>query len=152
LAWDTRGHLVVANGGPPPNFSPGSGSTYGLSGTTLTPIDNKSANADATCWLAVTNDGRYAFMVNQNTKDVSRFAISNSGKLTLLGKVSTSGLGADTALSRDSRFLYVQNVLNANGNHGATIDRYRVKSGGQLIHLGVTDSGIPDSASGMAAK
>jgi 6-phosphogluconolactonase (cycloisomerase 2 family) len=152
LAWDNHNHLVVANGGPPPNFSPGSGSTYSLSGTTLTPIDNKSADADATCWLTVTKDGKYTFMVNQNTKDISRFSISNSGVLTLLGKTSTTGLGTDTAISRNSRYVYVQNVRSVPGTQGSFIDRYRVGSGGQLVHLGVTDVGLPDSASGMAAK
>jgi hypothetical protein len=66
--------------------------------------------------------------------------------------VPTSGPGSDTALSENSRFLYVLNVLNANGSHGATIDRYFVAHDGNLVHLGTTDSGIPDSASGLAAQ
>jgi 6-phosphogluconolactonase len=155
LAWDNHGHLIVANGGAPPNFSPGSGSSYSLSGTTLTPIDNELAGADATCWLAVTKNGKYVFMANQppmQLGSVSRFRIGDDGQLTLLGVTPTTGPAADMALSRNSRFLYVQNVLNADGNGGATIDRYRVGSGGSLTHLGTTDSGVPDSASGMAAK
>jgi hypothetical protein len=72
--------------------------------------------------------------------------------LTLLGKTSTTGLGTDTAISRNSRYVYVQNVRSVPGTQGSFIDRYRVGSGGQLVHLGVTDVGLPDSASGMAAK
>ncbi len=106
LEWDNHGHLIVANGGPPPNFSPGSGSSYSLSGTTLTPIDNKLAGDDATCWLAITNNGKYVFMINQppgRNGSVSRFSISHDGHLTLLGTTPTSGASADTALSRATR-------------------------------------------------
>jgi len=154
MEWDNRGHLIVANGGTPlanPPFQ-GSGSSYSQSGTNLIPIDNKPTMALGTCWVSVTEDGKYAFMSDQNTAQVSRFAIGHNGNLTLLGNVSTSGLSSDTSLTNGSRFLYVMNVLNANGNHGATIDRYQVKNNGDLVHLGVTDPGIPDSASGLAAR
>jgi 6-phosphogluconolactonase (cycloisomerase 2 family) len=154
LAWDPNGHLIVANAGSPfvnPQFQ-GSASSYSRLGTTLTPIDNESSNGLATCWVSITNNGKYAFMSNQHSQDLSRFAIGKNGQLTLLGKVPTSASGADTALSSDSRYLYVLNVLNANESHGALIDSYRVGLDGGLVHLATTDPGIPDSASGMAAR
>ena len=155
MEWDNHGHLIVANGGPPPNFSPGSGSSYSLSGTTLTPIDNQLAGDDATCWLAITNNGKYAFMINQppgRHGSVSRFAISHDGHLTLLGITPTSGSSADTALSRNSKYLFVQNIILPGETGNATIDRYRVASDGGLTHLGLVDSGVPGSASGFAAR
>jgi 6-phosphogluconolactonase len=155
LEWDNNGHLIVANGGQPPNFSPGTGSSYSLSGTTLTPIDNQLAGDDATCWLAITNDGKYAFMINQppgHNGSVSRFSISHDGHLTLLGTTPTSGASADTALSRDSKYLFVQNIILPGQTGNATIDTYRVGSGGSLTHLGLVDSGVPGSASGFAAR
>ena len=155
LEWDRHGHLIVANGGPPPNFSPGTGSSYSLSGTTLTPIDNKPAGDDATCWLAITNNGKYAFMINQppgRNGSVSRFSISRDGHLTLLGTTPTSGSSADTALSRDSKYLFVQNIILPGQTGNATIDTYRVGSDGSLTHLGLVDSGVPGSASGFAAR
>jgi 6-phosphogluconolactonase (cycloisomerase 2 family) len=154
LACDSHGHLIVANAGSPfvnPQFQ-GSASSYSLSGTTLTPLDNESSEGNATCWVSITNDGKYAFMSNQKSNDLSRFEIGASGQLTLLGKVPTSGPGADTALSEDARYLYVLDVLNANGSHGALIDSYRVGPEGGLVHLATTDAGIPDSASGLASK
>jgi 6-phosphogluconolactonase (cycloisomerase 2 family) len=154
MAWDPRGHLIVADGGSPlvqPNFQ-GSGSSYNRYGTTLTPIGNVSTHALGTCWVSIPANGKYAFMSDQNTSEVSRFKIGGRGQLTLLGDVPTSGPPADTALTRDSRYLYVINVLNANRHHGATIDRYRVMPDGNLSHLGTTDSRIPDSASGLAAN
>jgi hypothetical protein len=90
-------------------------------------------------------------MSNQMSQDISRFAIGQTGQLTLLGKVPTSGPGADTALTNGARYLYVLDVLNANGSHGALIDSYRVKPDGGLVHLATTDPGIPDSASGLAS-
>jgi hypothetical protein len=92
-------------------------------------------------------------MSNQLSNDVSRFAIGKGGQLTLLpGNVPTSGHAADTALSTDSRYLYVLDVLNANGSGGALIDSYSVGPGGSLVHLATTDPGIPDSASGLASN
>jgi 6-phosphogluconolactonase len=155
LEWDNHGHLIVANGGPPPNFSPGTGSSYSLSGTTLTPIDNQLAGDDATCWLAITNNGKYVFMINQppgRNGSVSRFSISRDGHLTLLGTTPTSGASADTALSRDSKYLFVQNIILPGQTGNATIDTYRVHSDGSLTHLGLVDSGVPGSASGFAAR
>ena len=153
LAWDNKGHLIVANAGSPfvsPPFQ-GSASSYRQSGATLTPVDNKSSAGLATCWVSVTNNGKYAFMSNQHSLDLSRFAIGKNGQLTLLGKVATSGPGADTALSSDSQYLYVLDVLNANGSHGALIDSYRVGPDGSLSYLATTDPGIADSASGLAS-
>ena len=155
LEWDNHGHLIVANGGPPPNFSPGTGSSYSLSGTTLTPIDNQLAGDDATCWLAITNNGKYVFMINQppgRNGSVSRFSLSKDGHLTLLGTTPTSGASADTALSRDSKYLFVQNIILPGQTGNATIDTYRVGSHGELTHLGLVDSGVPGSASGFAAR
>jgi len=153
LAWDPKGHLIVANAGSPfvnPQFQ-GSASSYSRSGTTLTPIDNQSSNGLATCWVSITNNGKYAFMSNQHSQDLSRFAIGKNGQLTLLGTVPTSGPGADAALSGNSHYLYILDVLNANGSHGALIDSYRVGPDGSLVHLATTDPGIPDSASGLAS-
>ena len=154
MAWDNQEHLIVANGGSPlltPPFQ-GSGSSYDIAGTTLTPINTVSSEAEGTCWVSITNSGKYAFMSDQNTEEISRFAIGSDGSLTLLGNTPSSGPSADTALTRNSKFLYVINVLNADGNDGATIDSYKVGSDGSLQHLGVIDAGIPDSASGLAAE
>jgi 6-phosphogluconolactonase len=155
LEWDNHGHLIVANGGPPPNFSPGTGSSYSLSGTTLTAIDNQLAGDDATCWLAITNNGKFAFMINQppgRNGSVSRYSISHDGHLTLLGITPTSGSSADTALSRDSKYLFVQNIILPGQTGNATIDTYRVGSDGGLTHLDLVDSQVPGSASGFAAR
>jgi 6-phosphogluconolactonase len=158
LAWDKRGQLIVANAGSPfltPAFQ-GSASSYSLSGTTLTPLFNESSEGIATCWVSITSDGKYAFMDSQKSNNLSRFEIGEGGQLTLLGTLPTSGPGADTALSSDSRFFYVLDVLNANGNanghEGALIDSYSVGPEGGLVHLARTDPGIPDGASGLASN
>ena len=153
LAWDPNGHLIIANAGSPflnPPFQ-GSGSSYSRSGTTLTSIDTQSSNGLATCWVSITSNGKHAFMSNQMSQDMSRFAIGKNGQLTLLGTVPLSGPGADTALTSDGVYLYVLDVLNANHSHGALIDSYRVGKDGTLVHVATTDPVIPDSASGMAS-
>ena len=155
MAFDNKGHLIVANGGSPlvvPPFQ-GSGSSYNLSGTTLTAIGPAvSSQAQGTCWVSITDNGKYAFMSDQNTAEITRFAIGQGGDLTWLGNTDNTGPGSDTALSENSRYLYVLNVLNADGAGHATIDRFRVKPDGSLVLLGTTDSDVPDSASGLAAQ
>jgi 6-phosphogluconolactonase len=154
LAWDKRGQLIVANAGSPfvtPQFQ-GSASSYSLAGTKLTSLFNTSSGGLATCWVSITNTGKYAFMDSQKSNNLSRFEVGEGGQLTLLGKLPTSGPGADTALSSDSRFLYVLDVLNANGKEGALIDSYSVGPEGGLVHLATTDPGMPDGASGLASN
>jgi 6-phosphogluconolactonase (cycloisomerase 2 family) len=158
LAFDTRGHLLVANGGTPLVMPPaaafaGGGSSYSLSGTSLTPIGGPvSSHALGTCWVVVAKSGKFAYMSDQNSLEISRFRIAKSGKLTLVDNVPTTAPPADIALSADSRYLYGLNVLNANGNHGATIDGWKIRRDGSLEHvLGALDPQIPDSASGLAA-
>lgn len=150
-AFDNRGHLIFSNGGFPPAFE-GSGSSYRLSGTKLEHINTVPSEAQGTCWVSITKNGKYAFMSDQITQEVTAYKIGRDGSLERLGNTPLTGAGSDTAMSENSRYLYVLNVLNANGSGGSTIDRYRVEPDGGLVHLGTTDSGIPDTSSGLAAK
>lgn len=159
MDWDNRGHLIVSNAGRfgdpfgDPTSFPGSGSSYGLDGTTLTALDNESSGARATCWVVVTASGKYAFMSNTLSNTVSRFRISPDGDLTLLGVTPTSLLATgftaptDVGLSGNSKYLYVLNVFRPQ----ATIDVYRVRNG-NLTHLGEVSSSLSEGLTGLAAK
>ena len=163
-------HLEVSNAGfvgmAPAQFDPtqlrGSVLSFNLAGAgALTATDNDASGGRATCWLAVTKDGRYLFTTNTLSDTVpdittgkgaiSRFSVAGDGKLTLLGRTDTGpGLPSDEALSSDSHYLYVIDPT-ANGAHTSHVDVYQVGSDGSLTHLQSTTRDLPRGISGAAA-
>jgi len=105
----------------------------------------------AACWVAVTNNGRFAYTSNTGSGTLSGFAIRPDGRLELLdadGKTADTGAGSapiDLALSRNSRFLYSLNAGNG------TLSAFRVGKGGSLSPV-ATLPGIPAGANGLAAR
>ena len=101
------------------------------------------------CWVAVTNDGRFAYTANTGSATISGYSISNSGVVTLLnsnGITGNSGTGpADMALSNNSRFLYSR----SGGSNSISI--FEVEVSGALSNIG-TITGLPAGAAGLAAK
>ena len=140
----------------------GSVLSFDLTGAgALTATGNVASGGRASCWLAVTKDGRYLFTTNTlsdtvsdittGTGAISRFSVASDGKLTLLGQANTGpGLPSDEALSSDSHYLYVIDPT-ANGARTSHIDAYRVGSDGSLTHLQSTTRDLPRGISGAAA-
>jgi 6-phosphogluconolactonase len=63
----------------------------------------------APCWIEVSHDGKYLFAINTASTNLSRYAISDDGSLSLLGSTTfNDGVGAiDARLSPDGRTLSV---------------------------------------------
>ena len=65
----------------------------------------------------ISHDGRFLFTVNTGSGEISRYSITPSGALTLLGSTpvnATGGVGAvDARLSPDGRTLYVTRAGSA---------------------------------------
>jgi 6-phosphogluconolactonase (cycloisomerase 2 family) len=101
------------------------------------------------CWVAVTNDGRFAYTANTGSATISGYSISNSGQVTLLNSNGITGNAergtADMTLSNNSRFLYARN----GGSNSISI--FEVQASGALSNIG-TITGLPASAAGLAAK
>ena len=101
------------------------------------------------CWVAVTNDGRFAYTANTGSGTISGYSISNSGVVTLLNSNGITGTAergtADITLSNNSRFLYARN----GGSNSISI--FEVQASGALSNIG-TITGLPASAAGLAAK
>lgn len=184
LAYTSKNLLVVANAGslptlcgtpsapptPPPSRPPapgtstnaadagpaGSGSTYRISPETaaVTAVDTERAGASGTCWVAITQDDRHAFMTSALTKNISRFDLAADGALVLRGTTPTPGAALDEDMSRDGRYLY---VLNADLNSGMTgfgkgrITAFRIATGGNLVRIASTPVPGFGGASGLAA-
>jgi 6-phosphogluconolactonase (cycloisomerase 2 family) len=101
------------------------------------------------CWVAVTNDGRFAYTANTGSGTISGYSISNSGSVTLLNSNGITGIAergtADMTLSNNSRFLY---AMNGGSN---SISIFEVQASGALSNIG-TITGLPAGAAGLAAK
>ncbi|XES77660.1 MAG: hypothetical protein ACBZ72_01995, partial [Candidatus Bathyarchaeia archaeon] len=100
---------------------------------------------EAPCWLVITEDDMYAYTTNAASGTISTFMISDTGGLNLLSAIAakTQTPALDMALSEGNMYLYVLN--------GDSITGFEVFPDGGLHQ--VTDvSGLPDSATGLAAK
>ena len=163
--------LIISNAGfvaTPPGVMPnptdpkqfnGTTSSYNLSGTNLTLNNTASSNARAACWVVISKDKKFAFVVNTLSDSVpdtgsgkgaiSRYSIGSDGKLTLLGNTDTTpgGFPGDEALSSDGKYLYVLTpfVMGQNKSH---LDVYSV-SGGNLTHIQATPSTLAVGQSGV---
>jgi len=104
-----------------------------------------------TCWVVITDDGRYVFTANFGSGTISTYGFSAAGKVRLIdGNAASLGVlsqPVDLALSEDSHFLYL--LLRGTGG----VASFRIEDNGSLEPLGVVTGGLPvaDGASGLAA-
>jgi len=126
----------------------GSASSYQLGDLTLTVISGAVVNTQkASCWISLTRTGRYAYLSNTGSGTLSSYAVAADGQLTLAKAIAASAAGSapiDSALSRDSRFLYVDD--SAQGR----VLLFRV-DGASLIPIGTVPS-LPKSIQGITAQ
>jgi 6-phosphogluconolactonase len=149
---------VMPNPVDPTQFN-GTASSYNLSGTRLTLNNTASSNARAACWVVISKDKKFAFVVNtlsgsvpetgSGKGSIARYSIGPDGKLTLLGNTDTTpgGFPGDESLSSDGKFLYVLTpfVMGKNQSH---LDVFSV-SGGNLTHIQATPSTLAVGQSGV---
>lgn len=155
FAFDKRGRLIVTEpfGATPvipaAPFSAVSSFTI-TKGGGLQAISASVPNGRGTsCWIALDWSERYAYISNNATSDISSYAISADGSLTLLAAVAGAAtLPNDLATVRDGRnsFLYVLNSGNG------TLGTFQINSDGSLTFLGEV-AGLPADAGaqGLAA-
>jgi 6-phosphogluconolactonase len=159
FAFDPKNRLVVSEVKSLTEF--GDTSTYGVDPKTgkLTPIDTEGSQSGAPCWVEVTKDGRYVFVVNAAATDaggtptVTTYGLDSAGSLDFMGLTQPDQgefARTDEALSRDSRYLYVlaPSVFGKGTSH---IDQYRVKKNGGLTLIRATPSTLPPGLSGLDA-
>jgi 6-phosphogluconolactonase (cycloisomerase 2 family) len=103
-----------------------------------------------TCWVVITDDNRYAYAASFGDDGaISSYRVEPDGNLVLLNsqEETTGSSTADSALSADSKYLYVR---NSNRN---TITAFRVENDGGLTRIQEVQSGLPSGgALGIAAK
>lgn len=103
----------------------------------------------AACWTVVTKDGRFAYVTNGGTGDVTGLAIDQDGSISLLDpsgiSAAVGGAATDAALSNSSRYLYVRNAALRK------VDAFRIAADGSLAPVGSV-AALPASAAGLAAS
>ncbi len=115
-------------------------------GGALTAVGAPVANdGGASCWVEISHDGRFLFVVNTASATVSSYSIGAGGALTFLHSTGSGQIGAgaeDARLSPDGRTLWVVES-GTNAVTGFTVE------GGTLTPLdaiagpgGATPSGI----------
>lgn len=145
------GTLVVSEsfGGAP---GAGAVSSYALGRSDLQVISpSVPSHQSDTCWVAITEDGRYAYVTNTLSGSVTGYQIGRDGSLTILtadGRTGETGgkesLPIDAALSCGSRYLYVLNF----GTHNVVA--FQVGEGGSL--LPIDEINVPANSVGIAAR
>jgi 6-phosphogluconolactonase (cycloisomerase 2 family) len=144
--FNQRGDLVVSEAvGGAPGASTASSYRLDRNGN-LTLVSGQVATTQtAACWIAISQNGRFAFTTNTGSGSISSLAIGAGAALTLVEAVAGTGVAPlDAAFTPGGRFLYVR-------NGGGTVGAFRAGPMGGLTHIGEFGS-LPAGANGMAAR
>jgi 6-phosphogluconolactonase len=145
FAVDKRNTLFVSEAG-----AGGGASSYriGADGS-LTPVSSMVMTGQrAACWAVVTKNGRYGYVTNAGTGNISGFRIGRDGSASLLNAdgvtAVTGGNPTDVGVSNDSRFLYA--LVNATNS----IAVFAIQADGSLTPR-ASLTGNPGGLAGLAA-
>ena len=144
FAVDKRNTVLVSEAG-----AGGGASTYRLRAGTLDAASSMLMTGQrAACWAVVTKNGRYGYVTNAGTGNISGFAIAQDGSAVLLDAdgitALTGGNPTDVAVSHDSQYLYARVAgLSA-------IAIFRINADGSLTALPPL-TGTPAGLGGLAA-
>ena len=113
---------TAAGGGAPGLVSSFTDSANGV----LTPIAGSPVSNDgiASCWVEISHNGRYLFVVNTGSATVSSYTIAKDGTITFLKSTLSGQLGAgaeDARLSPDGSTLWVVDA-GTNAVSGFTVN------------------------------
>ena len=112
----------------------GGASTYRVREGDLAPVSSMIMTGQrAACWAILTPNGRFGYVTNAGTGNISGFAIGRDSSGALLQEdgvtATTGGNPTDMAMSNDGRFLYARVAARSE------IAIYRIESTGALTPL-----------------
>lgn len=152
FAFNRRNRLLVTEAvGGAPGASTVSSYRFGQADPARPVVASASVpdTQAAACWIAITPNGRYAYVANTGSSSVSSYRIAPAGQIELINAVAgQTGAGsapADTAISVGGRHLYVRN------GRTATIASFAIEHDGTLS-AGPLAAGLPPAAVGLAAN
>ena len=143
FAFDRHDHAIVSEA------ASGSVSSYRISDGELNVISPAVVNTQAAaCWIAISNNGKFAYTTNAASGTISSYRIAQDGSLTLLNPTAgVTGAGSspvDMAFSNNGQTLYAL----ANGAHAISI--FGMNADGSLAAQG--SIGVPVGVVGLAAR
>jgi 6-phosphogluconolactonase (cycloisomerase 2 family) len=145
IAFATRDRVLVTEAGSASVSSYNLNDSNGLE-TISASVPNHGL---ASCWITLTNDKTFAYVSNTGSANISSYQVDQHGNLTLAKAVAGPTENAtsspiDSAMSDDSRFLYVLE---------STLGKIIVFSanGANLTRV-ATIGGLPTSVQGIAAQ
>lgn len=149
-----NGAALVAETGPTGGHNASAISSYELlpNGSLSAVSASVPTLGAATCWLAVTPNGRFAYTSNSASATISGFAISANGSLeslagTVLATLPTGSANLDLAITTDGKFLY--SLDSGTG----TVSIFGIGEDGLLTSLGELGSFRASAgANGIAAN
>lgn len=142
FAFDRHNHAVVSE-------ASGSVSSYQVDSNAFSVISPAVVNTQvAACWIAISNNGKFAYTTNAGSGSISSYAIADDGSLTLLNATAgLTGAGSspvDMAFSNNGTFMYTL----TNGAHNLTI--FQMGADGSLNNMGTMS--VPAGVVGLAAQ
>jgi 6-phosphogluconolactonase len=150
FAFNQQGVLIVSEAfGGAVDASAVSSYTLGDGGTLGVVSASVPTTETAACWVAVTNNGKFAYATNTGSASVSGFEVRNASLdiLNADGKTGTTGTTPiDAAVSRNSQFLYTLDVGSR------VISAFAVRQNDGSLSAVNGSTGLPASAVGLAAR
>jgi 6-phosphogluconolactonase (cycloisomerase 2 family) len=148
FAFDRQGNLVVSEAfGGAGDASTASSYRIGTDGSVSLTDGPLALTETAACWVAISQNGRFAYTTNTGSASVTGVSLDGSGSLSLLdadGVTASTGAGPiDADFSQGGRYLY---VLAAGGD---VLNGFAIDAHGGLTAIGSWPT--PDGAAGVAA-
>lgn len=132
-----NGTALVVETGPTGGTNASAISSYTVvANGTITPVSTSIPTLGAaTCWQAVTPNGKFVYTSNSASATISGFTIGKTGALTpisgtVVGTNPTGSVNLDIAISADGKFLYTLN------SGTGTISIFGINQDGTLTSLG----------------
>jgi 6-phosphogluconolactonase (cycloisomerase 2 family) len=140
FAFSPDGFLVVSEAfGGTPNASAASSYSVGDAGTLTVISPSVGTLETAACWIAITQNGAYAYTANTGSDTVSGYALGAGGELTLL---DADGIAAETGPAPTDLAILGNRALFVLNSSDATLGVYAIDQGGGLEPLQLV-GGLP---------
>jgi 6-phosphogluconolactonase len=160
FAFDRRNNLIVSEVNDDTGAMDGSVTSYNYNESTgvPAPINTLTSGGALPCWVSITRNGKYAFVINTGAgrpAGAAKYSIGNDGTLTSKGVTeapSGTFLWTDPAQSRDSKYLYVLAPTGPMNTEDSHIDQYKISSRGGLTYVRSTSSNLPAGVSGLDGR
>jgi 6-phosphogluconolactonase len=148
FAFDPRGHLLVSEAfGGATDASALSSYRIGRWDALRVISPSVGTTETAACWVAITPDGRFAYVTNTGSASVSGYRVGPHGEVTLLNEDGVTGHAGTTPIDLAFAGRNLLYTLNAGD---PSITGFSVGHDGGLDRVG-DPAAVPTGANGMVA-